>query len=344
MVTRPRPITSTVEKVTGAVARTFRAWVTDHAVSFRDSMKAARIHEYGDASVIRYEEVPRPAPGPGEVLIRVAATSFNPSETAQRSGMLRAVLPVDLPYILGWDVSGTIAEIGDDVEEFTVGDRVIGRLDAGGAAAEYVAARTSVLAKAPDTIPLADAAAIPVAALTAWQALFELAHIAAGQRVLINGAGGGLGVFTVQLAKYAGAIVIATASARSAAAVRTYGADQIIDYTCTPLADGLDAPVDVVVNLAAITPEAATDLVTLLRPGGVIVSAATLVEPPADADVTVLHMVTRNDAKQLGEIVELIDAGTLVVDVTESHPLSDLALVHRRSETGHTHGKIIMIP
>ncbi|WP_426502986.1 NAD(P)H-binding protein [Dactylosporangium sp. McL0621] len=344
MVTGPRPITSTVENVTGAAARTFRAWVTDHAGSFRGSMKAARIHEHGDASVIRYEEVPRPVPGPGDVLIRVAATSFNPSETAQRSGMLRAVLPVDLPYILGWDVSGTIAEIGDDVEEFTVGDRVIGRLDAGGAAAEYVAARVSVLAKAPDTIPLANAAAIPVAALTAWQALFEHAHITAGQRVLINGAGGGLGVFTVQLAKYAGAIVIATASSRSAAAVRSYGADQIIDYTRTPLADGLGAPVDVVVNLAAITPEAATDLVTLLRPGGIIVSAATPVQPPAEADVTALHMVTRNDAKQLGEIVELIDAGTLVVDVTESHPLADIALVHRMSETGHTHGKIIMLP
>jgi NADPH:quinone reductase-like Zn-dependent oxidoreductase len=339
MVTEPRAVTATVGEITGTPARTFRTWVTDHADEFRDTMKAARIHEYGDASVIRYEEVPRPSPGPDEVLIRVAATSFNPSELALRSGMLRAVLPVDLPYILGWDVSGTIAEVSDDVEGLAVGDRVIGRLDAGGAAAEYVAAPAGVLAKAPATVPLA-----APAALTAWQVLFEHAHITAGQRVLINGAGGGVGVFAVQLARHAGATVVATASGRSAAAVREYGADQIIDYTTTALADALDGPVDAVVNLAPISPEAAASLVSLLRPGGVIASVATPVEPPADADVTALHMVARNDAKQLSEIVELLDAGALIVDVAESHPLSNLALVHRRSEAGQTHGKITIFP
>ncbi|GAA0842433.1 NmrA family NAD(P)-binding protein [Streptosporangium amethystogenes subsp. fukuiense] len=344
MVTAPRAATTTVAEVTGAPARTFRTWVTDHAGEFRDTMKAARIHEYGDASVIRYEEVPRPAAGPGEVLIRVAATSFNPSETALRSGVLRAVLPVDLPCVLGWDVSGTIAEVGDDVEGLAVGDRVIGRLDAGGAAAEYVAAPADVLAKAPATVPLTDAAAIPVAALTAWQALFEHAHITAGRRVLINGAGGGVGMFAVQLARHAGATVAATASGRSAAAVRRYGADQIIDYTTTALADALDGPVDAVVNLAPVSPEAAVILVSLLRPGGVIASVTTPVELPADADVTALHMVARNDTKQLSEIVELLDAGVLVVDVAESHPLSNLTLVHRRSEAGRTHGKITILP
>lgn len=343
MATAPRVATATVAEVTGAPARTFRTWVADHAGEFRDTMKAARIHEYGDASVIRYEEVPRPAPGPGEALIRVAATSFNPSETALRSGMLPA-LPVDLPYTLGWDVSGTIAELSDDVEGLAVGDRVIGRLDAGGAAAEYVTAPAGVLVKAPVTVPLSDAAAIPVAALTAWQVLFEHARITAGQRVLINGAGGGVGVFAVQLARHAGATVVATASGRSAAAVREYGADQIIDYTTTALAAALDCPVDAVVNLAPISPEAAVSLVSLLRPGGVIASVATPVEPPADADVTALHMVARNDAKQLGEIVELLDAGALIVDVAESHHLSDLALVHRRSEAGQTHGKITILP
>ena len=307
-------------------------------------MNAARIHEYGDASVIRYEEVPRPVPGPGEVLLRVAATSFNPSETALRSGMLQAVLPMELPYILGWDVAGTIAEVGNGDSGFTVGDRAIGRLDKGGAAAEYVAAPAAVLVKAPATIPPADAAVIPVAGLTAWQALFEHAHVTAGQRVLINGAGGGVGSFAVQLAKRAGATVIATASRRSAAAVRNYGADQIVDYTTTPVADALDGPVDAIVNLAAISPEAAVGLVSLVRPGGVIVSIATPVEPPAGAELTALHMVARNDVQQLAEIVELIDAGALIVEVAESYPLWELAVVHRKSEAGRTRGKIIIIP
>ncbi|MET8307459.1 NAD(P)H-binding protein [Micromonospora sp. NPDC005173] len=344
MVTEPRPATSTVQEVTGAPARTFRTWVTDHASAFRDTMKAARIHQYGDAGIIRYEEVLRPVPEPDQVLIRVAAASYNPSDAALRSGFLQAVLPVDLPYTLGFDVSGTITETGSDVSSFTVGDRVVGRLDYGGASAEYVVAAAGTLVKAPTTIPLADAAAIPVAALTAWQALHEHAHPTAGQRVLINGAGGGVGVFAVQLAKHTGATVIATASGRSAAAVRTYGADQIIDYTRTPLADALDGQVDAVINLAAISPEAAAELVPLVRPGGIIVSIATPVDPPATAQVTAVHFVARNDIEQLAGIVELIDMGALTVGVTESHPLSDLALVHRKGEAGQTHGKITIIP
>ncbi|HEX7744794.1 MAG TPA: NADP-dependent oxidoreductase [Micromonosporaceae bacterium] len=316
----------------------------DHPREIPATMTAARIREYGDASVIQYEKIPVPAPRPGEVLIRVAATSFNPSETALRSGWLRAVLPVALPYTLGWDMSGTIVQVGEGVAGFSAGDRVIGRLDAGGAAAGYVTAPAHVLAKAPAATPLADAAAIPVAGLAAWQALFEYARITAGQRILLNGAGGGVGVFAVQLARHAGAIVIATASGRSAAAVRRYGADQVVDYTSTPLVEALDGPVDAVVNLAAVTSDAAADLVPLVRPGGVIVSIATPVEPPTGAAVTTTHLVARSDAGQLADLVALVDAGELVVDIAESHPLRDLASVHRRSEAGETRGKIIILP
>lgn len=344
MVTEPARVTSTLQEVTAAPARPFRTWVTDHASAFRDTMKAARIHEYGDAGVIRYEQVPRPVPEPDQVLIWVAAASYNPSDAALRSGFLQAVLPVDLPYTLGFDVSGTITETGSDVDSFTVGDQVIGRLDYGGASAEYVTAAADILVTAPTTIPLTDAAAIPVAALTAWQAVHEHAHLTAGQRVLINGAGGGVGAFAVQLAKHTGVTVIATASGRSTAAVGTFGADEIIDYTSTPLADALDGQVDAVINLAAISPEAAAELVALVRPGGVIVSIATPVEPPAGADVTTVHFIARNDVKQLAQIVERVDVGALIVDVTESHPLSDLALVHANSEAGKTHGKITIIP
>ena len=263
---------------------------------------------------------------------------------ALRSGMLRAVLPVDLPYILGWDVSGTIVEVGDDVEALAVGDRVIGRLDAGGAAAEYVAAPAGMLAKAPVTAPLADAAAIPVAALTAWQVLFE--RLTSPRASACSS--------TAPVAAWdcspssSPSTQVRQSSPRPAAAQRRGGphdgADHIIDYTTTALADALDGPVDAVVNLAPISPEAAVSLVSLLRPGGVIASVATPVEPAADADVTALHMVARNDAKQLGEIVGLLDVGALIVDVAESLPLSNLALVHRRSQAGQTHGKIIIFP
>ncbi|MGW1259485.1 NADP-dependent oxidoreductase [Streptomyces sp. NPDC002513] len=307
-------------------------------------MKTARIHEYGDASVIRYDDVPRPQPASGEVLIRVAATSFNPTEAALRGGLLRALFPLDLPYTLGWDVAGTVAEIGAGAESFTVGDRVIGRLDNAGAAAEYVRAPVATLIAAPASIPLANAAALPMAGLTAWQAVFEHGQVAAGQRVLVNGAGGGVGGFVTQLAKYAGAEVIATAGARSAEAVRRQGADQVIDYTATPVVAALDGPVDTLLNLVPLSPPDAAALAPLVRPGGRIVSIATPIEPPADAEVTAMHMVARNDVEHLAALVELIDAGVVTIDISESRPLADLGAIHRLSEAGRIRGKVIILP
>ncbi|MFD1939884.1 zinc-binding dehydrogenase [Nonomuraea mangrovi] len=325
------PVTAAVAEVTAGAPRTFRSWADEHAHAFRAGARAARIHEYGSAEVIRHEEAPLPAPGPGEVLVRVAATSFNPSETGLRAGLLQAVLP----YTLGWDVSGTVVAVGAGVTRWSRGDRVIGRLDGGGAAAEYVAAPAAALAAAPRAIPPADAAAIPVAALTAWQAVFEHAEVSAGTRVLINGAGGGVGGFAVQLAKRAGATVIATAGPRSAGVVRSQGADRIVDYTAEPLPGGVDA----VINLVGVDEGKAAELASLVRPGGVAVSIATPLPSPAAT-----HFVTRNDPAQLAQIVALVDAGDLTVDVAESLPLSELASVHRRSEAGLTRGKIILIP
>ncbi|MEU9371678.1 NADP-dependent oxidoreductase [Streptomyces avermitilis] len=307
-------------------------------------MKTARIHEYGDASVIRYDDVPRPQPASGEVLIRVAATSFNPTEAALRGGLLRAFFPLDLPYTLGWDVAGTVAEIGAGAEGFTVGDRVIGRLDSAGAAAEYVRAPVATLVTAPASLSLANAAALPMAGLTAWQAVFEHGKVAASQRVLVNGAGGGVGGFVTQLAKFAGAEVIATASARSAEAVRRQGADQVIDYTASPVGVALDSPVDTLFNLVPLSPPDAAALAPLVRPGGRIVSIATPIEPPADAGVTAMHMVARNDVAHLAALVELINVGVVAIDISESRPLADLGAIHRLSEAGRIRGKVIIVP
>src|SRR4051794_23215 len=166
-------------------------------------MKAVRFHEYGEPGVLRYEDVDLPVPGAGQVRIRVAATSFNSVDGNIRAGYMRGPIPVVLPHTPGLDVAGTVDALGEGVDGVRVGDAVVGFLPMAGvgAAAEYVLAPVDVLAPAPTSIPLADAAAFPVVGLTAWQALFEHGGLVAGQRVLVNGAGGAVGGYAVQLAK-----------------------------------------------------------------------------------------------------------------------------------------------
>ena len=291
-------------------------------------MRAARIHEYGGPDVIHVEDIPEPLPGPGEVLIRVAATSLNPTETALRSGLLATMFPVVLPVTLGWDVAGTVD-----------GDPVLGMLDTG-AAAEFAVAPATSMVRAPASVPLADAAALPLAGMTAWQTVTEHAAITPGERVLVNGAGGGIGGFAVQLAKHAGAYVLATASPRSAATVRGLGADEVLDYTAGPLTVG--EPVDAVLNCAAIDPVAAAALVPLVRRGGRIITVATPIE--SSASVTARHIVTRNDPADLATLVRLVDDGVLRLVITDRRTLGDLPELHRLAESGGTHGKIIVTP
>jgi NADPH:quinone reductase-like Zn-dependent oxidoreductase len=309
--------------------------------ALRFGVKAARIHEYGGPDVIRYEDVEKPTAGEGEVLLKVAAAGFNPADRGDRAGGYRKM---PLPFTLGYDVAGTVEEVADPAAGIAVGDRVIGRLDHGGPSAEYAVAPADVLVLAPESIPLADAAAIPVAGLTAWQAVHEHGHLASGQRVLVNGAGGGVGGFAVQLAKQAGAHVIATASPRSADAVRARGADEVIDYTTTSVTDAVGPPVDAVLSLVFVGREAGESLASLVRPGGVIVSITGKIEVPADLGITSTGFGARNDPGILAELVRLVDAGDLTVDVAERLPLSKLADVHRRSEAGEIRGKVILIP
>ncbi|MFG1942079.1 NADP-dependent oxidoreductase [Nonomuraea sp. NPDC048826] len=291
-------------------------------------MRAARIHEYGDAGVIRFEDVPRPVPGPGEVLVRMAATSFNVSEIGLRKGLLQGILDITLPHTLGWDLAGTVEEAGPGVTGLAPGDAVHGLVS--GTAAEYAVARADELAAAPTAIPLEHVAAIPVAGLTAWNAVFDEGGIGPGQRVLINGAGGAIGMFAVQLAKRAGAHVIATAAPRSREAVWRLGPDEVVDYTAEPLPGGMD----VVLNLAAV-PEA--DAAALAPLGKLIVTAATPIDAPHAR-----HFTTGNDPARLAELAALIDKGELVVDIAETHPLTALPDLHRRAEAGRTRGKIII--
>jgi NADPH:quinone reductase-like Zn-dependent oxidoreductase len=311
-------------------------------------MKAVRFHEYGDPNVLRYEEVEQPVPGAGEVRLRVAGSAFNPVDDGIRGGYLQGPFPVTLPHTPGIDVSGTVDALGDGVTSVAVGDAVIGFLPmtAAGAAAEYVIAPAEILAPAPTSIPLPDAAALPMVGLTAWQALFDDAGLKAGQRVLINGAGGAVGGYAVQLAKNADAHVIATASPRSSERVTAAGADEVIDHTVTEVTAAVTGAVDVLLNLARITPEELVALVALVRPGGVVVNTVPTIPTPTDnaRGVRAVGVFVRSDAAQLSRLAAMVDSGALHVDVAERVPLAELPAVHAKATTGSLLGKVVVLP
>jgi NADPH:quinone reductase-like Zn-dependent oxidoreductase len=311
-------------------------------------MKAVRFHEYGDPNVLRYEEVEQPVPGAGEVRLRVAGSAFNPVDDGIRGGYLQGPFPVTLPHTPGIDVSGTVDALGDGVTSVAVGDAVIGFLPmtAAGAAAEYVIAAAEILAPAPTSIPLPDAAALPMVGLTAWQALFDDAGLKAGQRVLINGAGGAVGGYAVQLAKNAGAHVIATASPRSSERVTAAGADEVIDHTVTEVTAAVTGAVDVLLNLARITPEELVALVALVRPGGVVVNTVPTIPTPTDdaRGVRAVGVFVRSDAAQLSRLAAMVDSGVLRVEVAERVPLAELPAVHAKAAAGSLLGKVVVLP
>ena len=308
-------------------------------------MKAVRFHEYGGIEVLRYEDVDRPQPGPGEVLVQVAGTAFNPVDIGFRVGALHQIYPMTFPQTIGLDLAGTVVEQGEGVEMPAVGDTVIGFMPMAGpgAAAEFVAAPAAVLVPAPGNVALADAAAIPVAALTAWQALFEHGELTSGQRVLVNGAGGGVGGFVVQLAKQAGATVIATASARSAETVRSFGADEVIDYITAKISDAVREPVDLVVNLVHGSKDDSAALLDVTKPGGILVSVPPGVEYP-ERDVRVVFFGVRSDTAQLAQIVQQVEAGALHLDISDRRPLAETVVVHEQSESGSIRGRVVLLP
>lgn len=311
-------------------------------------MKALYFRNYGDSDVLEYAEIARPVPGPRQVLVKVAGAAFNPVDAGIRGGYLSQVYAITFPHIPGVDVAGTIAELGADVDGWTVGGAVVAMLplDADGAAAEYAVAPVEVLAAAPHSVALADAAALPVAGLTAWQSLFEIAGLTAGQTVLINGASGAVGGYAIQLAKQAGAVVSATARARDAERLRGYGADRIVDYVDygdSPVTvEG--APFDVVLNLVSTTPEQTEALLGLVVDGGFHVGTMTAGPERTERGVRTQRVFVRSDAAQLAALVSRVDAADLRIDVADRRPLGQGAAVHADSDAGRLHGKTILVP
>jgi len=304
------------------------------------NMKAIRIHQYGGPEVLAQVEMQRPTPGPNEVLIKVLAASVNPVDWKLRAGHVKDIFPVTFPATLGWDVSGTVEEAGSGVTAFKRGDAVYALLKGGGYA-EYATADEAVVARKPRTLDYVNAAAVPVAGLTAWQALFEVAQLSSGQKVLIHAAAGGVGNFAVQFAKAKGAYVIGTASSKNQAFLRELGVDQAVDYQKT-LFEDVVRDVDVVLDtIGADTQERSFEV---LKKGGILVS---IVQPPsqelaAKYGVRALFYGAHASSSNLAEIAKLIDSGNVKTVVETVLPLAEARHAHELIQTGHARGKIVL--
>jgi NADPH:quinone reductase-like Zn-dependent oxidoreductase len=330
-----------------------------------NTMKAIRLHEFGGPEVLRYDDVPIPAPKPGEVLVRVHAVGLNPPDWYLRDGMpgippeLRP--PVAFPAIPGSDVSGVVAAVAADVAGFSVGDEVFGMLRFpsfdGRAYAEYVAAPATDLARKPAGIDHVHAAGAAMSGLTAWQHLVELGHdhpnplqeaqhrpvpLDAGMTVLVNGAAGGVGHLGLQLAKWKGARVIAVASGAHEPFLRDLGADEFIDYTTTRPEEAV-RDVDLVLDTLG-GPGSSRFLRTLKR-GGALYFVFVAAYDPAEVarrGVTTSGTQVRSNGAQLEELGRLLDTGTLRVAIDSTFPLADARKAHERAARGHLQGKIVL--
>jgi NADPH:quinone reductase-like Zn-dependent oxidoreductase len=297
-------------------------------------MRAVVIHETGDPSVLSYEEADAPQPGEGEVLIRVRAASVNPVDWKTRRGLREGPLPA----VLGIDVSGTVE--ASRAEGFAEGDEAFGLASSGGYA-ELATASAAAIARKPDALSHEQAAALPVAGMTAWHALFDRGGLGSGQTALVAGAAGGVGHLAVQFAKVAGARAIGTGSARNRGFVLSLGADEYVDYTEQEVGAAVSG-VDVAFD--AVGGETTSSLVPTLREGGVLVTIANA--PPEDAarehGARAELLVMSPSSDQLARIGELVATGEVKLELAEVLPVTEVQRAHELSESGHTRGKIVL--
>ena len=308
-------------------------------------MKAVRIHRLGGPEVLQYEDTLRPEPAQEEVLVRIHAASVNPADWKTRAGFQPTRQPLVFPHILGWDIAGIVEAVGLSVTTFRPGDAVYGLIrfpQPGSAYAQYALAPIEHLAMKPEHLDYVHAAALPLVALTAWQALFEVAHLQRGQTVIIHGATGGVGHLAVQLAKAQGASVIAVASASNTDFVRTLGAEQVIDYHTAEL-EHCASHVDVVFD--TVGGPNAPRLASTMKPAGIYVSIAWALpsaEQIAAIGITAQGMLVHPDAPMLAEIAQWVEKGDLSPVVAQVFPLAQAQQAHRLGEEGHVRGKIVL--
>lgn len=307
------------------------------------TMKAVRFHTFGGPEVLRYEDVPRPEAGAGEVLVRIRAAGVNPIDWKVRSGYMSEMFRDRLPMIPGVDMAGVVEEVGGDITGYKAGDEVYGYLGVpqGGTYAEYCKAGYFALAPKPRSLDFVQAAALPLVSLVGWQTLFDIAHLDKGQTVLIHGASGGVGHMAVQLAKWRGATVIGTASARNADFLRSLGVDEVIDYHKIRFEDAA-RDVDVVLDTQAGDTQQRSYQV--LKKGGIMVSTLGIENPDEAAKygVRATGFLAQPNGTELRQIARLIDEGKLKPTISTVMSLKDAARAHEQSETGHTRGKIVL--
>jgi NADPH:quinone reductase-like Zn-dependent oxidoreductase len=306
-------------------------------------MKAIRMHSKGGPELLAYEDAPKPQLQPGDALVRVSASSITKTELTWSETYTACDGKPRLPTIPGHEFSGVVDEITSGVTDVKVGEAVYGLASfcRDGSAAEYIAIRAADLAPKPKTLDHVQAASIPVAALTAWQALFDHASVAKGKRVLIHGAAGGVGVFAVQIANWTGAEVIATASASNHDFLGELGADQVIDYTKLRFEDEVE---DLDMVLDTMGGDTLDRSYGVLRRGGTLVSVAA--EPSAEKakefGVHAVFFIVEPNRTQLMEIVHLIDAGKIRPVLDTVLPLDQARQAFERGLTNHARGKIVL--
>jgi NADPH:quinone reductase-like Zn-dependent oxidoreductase len=307
-------------------------------------MRAITQQTLGGPDVLELADLPQPDPAPTEVLVRVAAAGVNPVDWKVR---MRGGLLGDPPFTVGWDIAGTVEALGAGVTRFAVGDRIFGmpRFPREAAAyAEYVTSPSRQLARTPERLSDVEAAALPLAGLTAWQALVETADVQRGQRVLVLGAAGGVGHLAVQITKARGAYVIGTARSPKHAFLSELGADEAVDYSLGPVEDAV-ADIDVVLDL--IGTEATTGTLRTLRDGGLFIAVPSAtgldaLRELAGGRVRVTGILVEPDRMGMEAMAALVAAGELRPHVSATFPLEEAARAHESGETGRTQGKLVL--
>jgi NADPH:quinone reductase-like Zn-dependent oxidoreductase len=307
------------------------------------TMKAIAIHEYGGPEVLKYEDVPRPEPKDDQILVRVIAAGVNPVDGLIRSGIFAKYEKAAFPMIPGADIAGVVESAGSKITKFRMGDPVYAyiSLKNSGGYAEYAVATEGEASPKPRSLTYVEAAAVPVVALTAWQALIDTAKLSKGQTVLIHGGSGGVGSFAIQIAKERGAKVIATASTPNQDLLKQLGADVAIDYTKTKFED---VAKDVDVVLDSIGKDTLARSYGVVKKGGFIVTLVTRVDQ-AELDkhgIRGASLSVKPDSNELAEIGKLIDENKIKVVVSQTFPLADAAKAQEQVATGHTRGKIVL--
>ena len=305
-------------------------------------MHAIRIHKFGDADVLKMDDIPVPGPKDDEMVVRVIAASVNPVDYKIRSGKYPAVKQDQLPKVLGRDIAGVIESVGAKVRKFRRGDAIYAMLgrDIGGYA-EYALVTEDEAARKPERLDFQQAAAVPLAALTAWQGLFDQGGLEAGERVLIHGGAGGVGHFAIQFAKAKGAWVATTVSGADMEFARELGADQAIDYKKDKFEE-IVKDIDLVYDL--IAGETQQRSFAVLRDGGRLIST---LQKPDEAELKRhhargAHYMAKPDAAELETIARLIDAGKVDVVITATYPLEDVSRAHKHMENDHIQGKVVL--